>query len=249
MPVIEVNGIPTYYEKRGAGPPVVLLHGAAMVVEGWEAHLADLSTGFTVCAPERRGVGRTPDGNGPWSYRGMAEDTAAFMDALGIREASVVGLSDGGNIALILAFMRPDLVTRLAVSGANSRPEGLGEFGSEVESMTPATLLEAAPPQVQDWLAIHRRVSPDGGAGLLASFEKMKRMWLDYEIPAAQLASIEAPTLVIAGDQDLIPLSHTAEIWSAIPGSQLCIVPGATHFWMQELPAVANAILRRFLTD
>ena len=246
MPVIEVDGLPTYYAERGSGPPLILLHGAAMVVEGWEAQIDVLSSRYLVLAPERRGVGRTPDREGPWTSEGMADDTAGFMEALGLQRSFVVGLSDGGNIGLILASRRPDLVAKLAVSGANSNADGLGEFKDAVIAMSPDDLLAGAPPEVQDWLAIHRRVAPDGGESLLESFRKMQRMWLEYEIPSADLASIARPTLIMAGDQDLIPISHTIDIWSAIPGAQLCIVPGADHFWMQTLPDIANAVLTRF---
>ena len=247
MPYVDANEVHTYYEQHGDGPPVVLLHGAAMVAEGWEPQIKALSKHFTVYVPERRGVGRTADLDGPWTYFDMARDTAAFMDALRIRDAAVVGLSDGGNIGLILAYSRPDLVRRLAVSGANASAAGLGPFKDAVSQMTPEVLLAEAPPQVQPWIEVHRRVSPDRGADLIRSFAKMQRMWLDYEIPASALASIAAPTLVMAGDQDLIPVTHTVEIWSAIPGAQLCVAPGASHFWLQEMPELANRIVLDFL--
>jgi len=247
MPYVDAIGVHTYYEQHGEGPPAVLLHGAAMVAEGWEPQIKALSKHFTVYVPERRGVGRTADLHGPWTYFDMARDTAAFMDALRIRDAAVVGLSDGGNIGLILAYSRPELVRKLVVSGANSTAAGLGPFKDAVTQMTPEALLAEAPPQVQSWIEVHRRVSPDRGADLIRSFAKMQRMWLEYEIPAASLAAISAPTLVMAGDQDLIPVAHTVEIWSAIPAAQLCIAPGASHFWLQELPELANRIVIDFL--
>jgi pimeloyl-ACP methyl ester carboxylesterase len=113
--------------------------------------------------------------------------------------------------------------------------------------MTLEVLLTTAPPQVQPWIEMHRRISPDRGADLIRSFAKMQRMSLDYEIPASALASISAPTLVMAGDQDLIPVTHTVEIWSAIARAQLCIAPGASHFWLQEMPDLANRIVLDFL--
>jgi pimeloyl-ACP methyl ester carboxylesterase len=177
----------------------------------------------------------------------MAHDTAAFMDALKIRDAAIVGLSDGGNIGLILAYARPDLLRKLVVSGANTTVAGLGSFGDAVAQMTPEDLLTTAPPQVQPWIDVHRRVSPDRGADLIRSFAKMQCMWLDYEIPALALGSISAATLVMAGDQDLIPVTHTVELWSAIPGAQLCIAPGASHFWLQEMRELANALILGFL--
>lgn len=244
---VPANGVHTYYESYGAGPPVVLLHGAAMVAEAWRPQIEVFSRRFTVYVPERRGVGRTADVDGEWSYATMAADTAVFLDALKLRDASVVGLSDGGNTGLILAYTRPDLVRQLVISGANLNPEGLGEFKDQLLRMTPEELLANAPPQVAPWLEVQRRVSPDHGQDLLQSFTKMRRMWLDFDIAPSQLARISAPTLVMGGDHDIIPVSHTVEIWAAIPGATLCIAPGASHFWLEEKPHLANEIILDFL--
>jgi len=248
MPYVEAKGIHTYYERHGAGRAAVLLHGAAMVAEGWQPQIETLSKHFTVYVPERRGVGRTPDIDGDWSYVKMAEDTAAFMDGLGIADAAVVGLSDGGIIGLIVAYSRPDLISRLIVSGANYNSDGMGSLKKEVEEETPEAFLANAPSQVLRWIEIHRRVSPDRGADIPKMFEKMKRMWLGVDIPISGLASIKAPTLVMAGDRDMIPILHTVELWSAIPGALLCIAPGADHFWLLEMPALANRIILDFLS-
>jgi pimeloyl-ACP methyl ester carboxylesterase len=244
---VDAGGVHTYYETHGSGPPLVLLHGAAMVAEAWRPQIDSFSRHFTVYVPERRGVGRTADIDGEWSYSGMASDTAAFMDALEIRSASVVGLSDGGIIALILASSRPDLVDRLVVSGANINPDGLGAFKDDFARLTPEEILASAPPQVAPWLEVQRQVSPDRGQNLLRSFAKMQRMWLNFEIPPSQLARISAPTLVMAGDHDMIPVSHTVQIREAIPGAKLCIAPDATHFWLEEKPELANRIILDFL--
>jgi pimeloyl-ACP methyl ester carboxylesterase len=72
-------------------------------------------------------------------------------------------------------------------------------------------------------------------------------MWLNFDIAPSQIACISAPTLVMAGDQDMFPVSHTVEIWTSIPGAQLCIAPNASHFWLQEQPDLANQIILRFL--
>ena len=240
---VDANGVHTYYQRHGVGPPLVLLHGAAMVAEGWQAQIEAFKPYFTVYVPERRGVGRTADVEGEWSYAGMAADTAAFMEAINIAHASVVGLSDGGIIGLILAYSHPELVGRLVVSGANIDPEGLDEF----ERMTPEQFLASAPPQVLPWLELQRRVSPDHGQQLVAQFAKMKRMWLDLEIPPSDLSRISAPTLVMAGDHDMFPVAHTVKIWASIPEAKLCIAPDASHFWLQEKPDMANRIILDFL--
>jgi len=246
---VMANGINTYYERYGDGPPLILVHGAAMVAEAWRPQIEAFARHFTVYVPERRGVGRTGDIDGEWSYDGMAADTAAFLDAVKVRKAFVVGMSDGGNIGLILAYTRPDLVRRLVVSGANINPEGLGELKDEFAGMTPDQLLASAPPQVSPWLELQRRVSPDAGQNLIHSFAKMKRMWLNFEITPSQLARITVPTLVMGGDHDMIPVPHTVEIWASIPGATLCIAPDASHFWLEEKPELANEIILSFLLD
>lgn len=244
---VDVRGTHMFYRVCGKGPPLVLFHGAAMVAEGWAPQIAAFRKSYTVYVPERRGIGRTADIDGDWTYRGMADDMAAFMDKLKIRRAAVVGLSDGGNIALILASMRPDLVRALVVSGANYDVAGLGAFKDDVEKMSDDELIASAPPQVQPWIAIHRRVSPDKGARLARAFAKMRRMWFDFEISDAELAKIAVPTLVMAGDNDMFSVPYTVSLWQKIPKAKLMIAPNATHFWLEEKPRLANQVIEAFL--
>jgi len=246
---LDVNGVHTYYERYGDGPPVLLLHGAAMVAESWKPQVEALAGRFQVIVPERRGVGRTADIDGPWSYQGMAEDTAAFLRALGLSRVAVIGLSDGGNIGLILAYSHPELVGALIVSGANQNAEALGEFAGQLAQMSAEELIASAPPEVAPWLEVHRAVSPDRGTMLLQTFEKMKRMWLDYALTDEDLARISVPTLVMAGDRDMFSVEHTMRIWAAIPNASLCIAPNATHFWLQTQPALANQVILSFLIN
>jgi pimeloyl-ACP methyl ester carboxylesterase len=78
-----------------------------------------------VIVPDRRGHGQTPDVEGPISYDLMADDTIAFMDTLGTGPGHLVGWSDGGNVGVLVAIKRPDLVRKLVVMGANFSAEGL----------------------------------------------------------------------------------------------------------------------------
>jgi pimeloyl-ACP methyl ester carboxylesterase len=241
---VDVNGVHTYYERCGRGPPLVLLHGAAMGAEGWRSQTSALQRHFTVYVPERR---RSDDVVGEWSYAGMAADTAAFMDAVKIDDAAMVGLGDGGIIALILAYSRPELVSRLVVSGANNNPAGLAAIEDELEHMTPEEFLAGVPSHDVPWLEMRRRVSPDRGQQILGAFAEVKRMRVDCEIAPSQLARISAPTLVMVGDDDMIPVSHAVEMWASVPDAKLCVVPDAGHFWLQEKPELANRIILDFL--
>jgi pimeloyl-ACP methyl ester carboxylesterase len=219
-----------------------------MGAEGWRSQVAALQRHFTVHVPERRGARRSVDLLGEWSYAGMAADTAAFMDAIKIKDAAVGGLGDGGIVALILAYSRPDLVRRLVVSGANNNPRGLAAIEQELERVTPAEFFAGVPLHIAR-LEMHHRISPDYEEQVVEPFAEMKRMWLDCEVAPPQLARIVAPTLVRAGDNDMIPVSHAVELWASIRNAKLCVIPDAGHFWMQERPELANRIILDFLLD
>ena len=91
---LEAGGIRTYYETAGAGEPLVLLHGGMCTAETFDGQTPVLAGAYLVYVPERRGHGRTPDVEGPITYDVMAADTIAFMDAVGIRSAHLVGFSE-----------------------------------------------------------------------------------------------------------------------------------------------------------
>ena len=118
----DIGGVRTWYDRRGHGEPVVLLHGGFTDSRDFTGNLDALAAGFTIFLPERRGHGHTPDVDGPLTVELMAQDTIAFLEQIVGRPARVVGYSAGAIVALHLAVRRPDLVERLVlVSGAYSR--------------------------------------------------------------------------------------------------------------------------------
>ncbi len=113
-----------------------------------------------------------------------------------------------------------------------------------LKSTTPESFRKAAPEVVKHYY----EVAPDGPAHFPIVFEKMVRMWLnEHDIRKEELARISVPTLVMAGDREAIPLEHTLELFRSIKDSQLCIVPGSTHFLLAERPAAANRAILEFL--
>ena len=121
----EVNGHRMYYETSGSGRTLLLLHGGGNTIHGsFARQLSVFEKTHTIIAPEQIGHGHTPDAAGPLTYARMAGDTAALLTQLGMKDIDVVGWSDGGIVALILAVQHPELVRRVAVSGANFAPEG-----------------------------------------------------------------------------------------------------------------------------
>ena len=242
MPYIDVNGVHTYYETEGHGEPLLLLHGGTAPINLWGPQRPALAAKYTIYLPERRAHGRTADVPGPITYDIMADDTVAFMEALEISNAHIVGWSDGGNIGMIMAFRRPDLVRTLVSIGGNFHHNGLStDFISWVESMTPETF--APVPK-----ALYEQLSPDGPEHFGVVLEKIRKMWLcGPTLTAEDLARITAPMLVMVGDADIPTWEHTIELYRSVPGAQLCVVPGASHSVSLEKPAVVNDAILTFL--
>jgi pimeloyl-ACP methyl ester carboxylesterase len=244
VPYIDVNGVHTYYETEGQGDPLLLLHGGTAPIETWGAQRPALATKYTVYLPERRGHGRTPDVAGPITYETMADDTIAFMDALGISNAHIVGWSDGANIGMIMAIRRPDLVRTLVSIGGNFHHNGLtAEFRESMRAWTPESF---APPLA----ALHGRISPGGPESFGVMLKKVVENALTGPtLRSADLAKIAAPTLVLTGDEDCSTLEHTIELFRSVPNAQLCIVPGASHTVPLERPAIVNEAILTFLAS
>lgn len=239
---IDVNGLKTYYEVHGQGEPLLLMHGGFCTVETFFGQTPELARLYQVILPERRGHGRTADVEGPITYELMARDTIAFMEALRLESAHLVGYSDGAIVGMLVAMRRPDLVRKFVSISGNFDCDGLTEEGrASIQSATPETF----PPMLVD---LYKRTSPDGPEHWPLVFAKIRHMILNEpKIRPDQLASIKAPTLVMAADRDLMTLEHTVELFRAIPNAQLCIVPGASHLLAIEKPHLVNQAILSFL--
>ena len=244
MPYISANGVETYYEVRGEGEPLLLLHGGTGTNEDFAQQVAVFAEQYRVIAPERRGHGRTADVEGPITYEVMRDDTIAFMEALGIERAAMVGWSDGANVALMVAMARPERVRKIVAVGGNFRSDGLVEgFRGWISTVTPETF----PAKYRE---AYDRLSRDGPAHFGVVLEKVHRMWLsEPQLTADDLRRVAAPVLVMVGDRDLIRLEHTVEMFEGLPHAQLAIVPGSTHEVLQEKPELANRMILEFLAD
>jgi pimeloyl-ACP methyl ester carboxylesterase len=239
---VDVNGLATYYEVRGSGRPLLLLHGGLMPAETLLPQARFLAKDFEVYVPERRAHGRTPDVDGPLTYDAMAADTAAFIRHLGLSGCSVVGFSDGGIVALLLAINWPNLVGPIVAISANTTADGTYD-GDELPQ-------GALPDSFEDDVASsYRELSPDGADHWDIVWDKALAMWQSGAgITTAQLATISARTLVMAGDNDVIRPEHTRYIADTIPSAQLSIIPGTGHLLMVEKPHLVNPTLLDFVS-
>jgi pimeloyl-ACP methyl ester carboxylesterase len=241
---VELPGVRTWYEVEGQGDPLLLLHGGFCTNETWGPQRADFAAEHRVFLPERRAHGHTPDVEGPLSYNDMADDTIEFLNSVVGGPAHLVGWSDGGIVALLVAIARPDLVRKIAVTGANFNPapqigpaEGLDE-------------LDADAPGMEMFRTMYEAASPDGPEHWPVVVGKMAEMLrAEPDIPIEDLGDIGAPTLVLVGDDDFIPLEHTIELYRAIPHSELAVVPGTSHAHFMEKPSLVDRIVLDFLDN
>jgi pimeloyl-ACP methyl ester carboxylesterase len=239
---VDAGGVHTYYEVQGAGDPLILLHGGFATIETWRGQTPALAERFRVYLPERRGHGRTPDVEGPTGFAVMARDTIAFMEALGIAAAHVVGWSDGGYVALELALARPDLVRRLVLIGTAANTDG---YTAETRADN-ANLTESLPPFIR---AAYDRLSPDGPEHFPVVFDKLAAVWRsEPNHPLTDLGRLGPPTLLMLGDDDVLTVEHAAAMQQAIPDAQLAVIPGANHALLFERRDLANRLILDFLS-
>jgi pimeloyl-ACP methyl ester carboxylesterase len=231
---IHVNDVTLYCETFGSGPPVLVLHGGFGSILGMSYQIRALAKSHFVIAVESRGHGRSTDANTPLSYSQMSNDMVKVLDRLRIQQSDVVGWSDGGIIGLELAMRHPERVRRLVAISANYDPDGLAESSPSAEHVphTPLRYWLLAPDPAH-WPEIYRKVVT------------MWRTQPHYTL--SDLGRIQTPTLVMAGEYDLIKRDHTDRLAKAIPGSHESIIPGATHLVPIEKPEIVDSQILNFL--
>ena len=236
---ISLNGHPTWARlPRGKGPTVVLLHGGMSSSASLLASVGPLlSRRFRIAAFDRRGHGRTGDTDEPFSYDAMASETIAFVEYLD-RRVHLVGHSDGGNVALLVAIRRPDLLRRVVAIGANFHYTGL----------LPVPTFDTGSEDFAAWAQRFGENSPDGPEHALAGEEKTRLMTFSQPtLTPKDLTTIRVPVLVMAGDDDVATLAHTCSMYEAIPDAQLAIVPGTSHMLLKERTKESVRVIDHFL--
>lgn len=237
-----VNGLRIYYEIRGEGPPLVLLHGGGSTIgTSFGKVLEPLAKHRRVIAFEQQGHGRTADIDRPFSFEQSADDAAALLRHLGVERADFYGYSNGGSIALQMGIRHPGLVRKLVVASTMYRNDGLPPgFKDSLKGATPADM----PASLRD---AYLAVAPHPEA-LPTFVAKCTARMLEFEDwPDDHIRSIAAPTLVLIGDADIIRPEHAVEMFRLLPRAQLAILPGTDHVALVDRDDLLLPILRAFL--
>jgi pimeloyl-ACP methyl ester carboxylesterase len=244
-----VNGLQLYYEIRGAGEPLVLLHGGVAGIVMFGPNLQELSRDRQVIAVELQGHGRTADIDRPLTYEAMADDVAGLLQHLDLARADVMGLSLGAGVAQQMAFRHAQLVRRLVVVAAPFRRDGwYPEVRAQFDRMDSA----AGEPMRQSPLA---KLYPDIDWGrLFAKIGDLQRREYDW---SAKVQSLQAPTMLVFADADAVRPAHIVECFGLLGGgrrdagldgagrpvARLAVLPGLTHYQIGSDPALAAAVL------
>jgi pimeloyl-ACP methyl ester carboxylesterase len=250
---VEVNGMQMYYEVSGDGEPLIVLHGAYMNIPSMGAIIPRLAATHKVYALELQGHGRTTDIDRPITYPNLADDVAAFMDAVGLEKADVFGYSMGAVAGLQLAIRHPEKVDKLAAASVAYDLEGWQpEFKAFIPQMTVEMILEM--PFAEDY----RRLAPDPD-GFPALAEKL--IALEHEPMAwgEQVSAMTTPVLIITGDADVATLEHSVALFrllgggvmgdmgKPLPASRLAVLPATSHTAIINQPDLLHAFIEPFL--
>ena len=230
---LATRGVRLYYEVYGQGEPLLLLHGNGGSIASMGNQIPFFSLHYKVIAVDTRAHGRSKDPSDSLSFEQIVDDFNALLDSLHLDSAYVIGWSDGGIDALLLAIRHPDKVKKMAFTGANLWPDTTGLTPFVWETM------------------LRQKPEFDKKPRTPANLNEKKIFDLDFyqpHISLDQLHHITCPTLVIGGDHDIIPVRHTVLIAENIPQSYLWIVPNSGHSVPVFKKDLFNTLIEAFFT-
>lgn len=211
---VKIRGFKMYYETYGKGQPLLMIHGNGGSIDNFVYQIPYFSKKYKVIVADSRTQGKSLDPSDSLSYPMMADDYNALLDSLHIDSCYVIGWSDGGINGLLLAIRHPDKVKKLAITGANLRPDTM-----------------AVNPFIRRWaLQLNDSLAKIKQTPKVKHLRKLTYL-LSYEphIPLSKLHTIKCPVLVIGGDHDVIRPQHTLLIFQNIPKAYLWILPNSGH--------------------
>jgi pimeloyl-ACP methyl ester carboxylesterase len=252
----EVNGINLYFETRGTGRPMILLHGGLGSGEMFGPTLPVLAEQHQVIAVDLQGHGRTADIDRPIDIRLMADDIAALIDHLRLDKPDVVGYSLGGGVALFTAVKYPDKVRRLVAASAHAWRDAIPPemLAQQAQVNAAAAEFMKDTPMYQLYQQVAPR--PEDFPQLLDKIGESMAQNYDY---TEEVRSLQVPTLLVAADADMAPPSHYVEMFKLLDGGlrdggwmgenrpkgghALAILPGLTHYNLATSPLFAAVTL------
>jgi pimeloyl-ACP methyl ester carboxylesterase len=230
-----IRGIKMYTEVYGEGKPLLMIHGNGGSMSAFSKNVPYFSKNYKVILVDSRAHGKSTDPSDSLSFEQMADDFSTLLDTMHIAKTYVIGWSDGGINALLLAMRHPGKVIKLASTGANLWPDSTALIPSLWADMqkdyhAKKDLARTTAKEKNDW----------------------KIFMLDYDQPniaPSSLYAIKCPSLIICGDHDLIPVEHTLLIYQHIAKAWLWVVPNSGHPTLIEHTDDFNNKVNEFFTQ
>lgn len=232
---IAVKGVDIYFETYGEGAPLVLIHGNGGNIAYMKPQIEYFSRNYKVIVLDCRGRGKSELGKDSLTYIQMTNDIIAILDHLHVDSTFVIGRSDGGIIALLLAINYPGRVKKVAAFAANLTPDTMALYpyfyNKVIKDRKQAESMIAKKDTSQDWKIIQQR---------------NRLMEFQPHITADDLHRIKCPVLVMSTDRDIIREEHTLFIYRNIKKANLCIFTGENHSITKNNPDLFNATVARY---
>ena len=257
MPLVKLPDVDIYYEITGDGLPLMLIHGLGSSSRDWEKQIEPFARSYQVITFDLRGHGRSSKPSGPYSVRMFAEDTAELIRALGIAPLHVIGISMGGMVAFELAVNYPEFLQSLTI--VNSYPEMRVETLREHIMLWRRYLLLELLGMRGTGVMLGRHLFPYPEQSELRKLfvqhwaENDKRAYrnslhalANWDVEA-HIGEINCPTLIVASDQDYLPLEEKRAYAEKIPNAKLVVIENARHAVTAERPEQFNMEVRKFL--
>ncbi|WP_343714312.1 alpha/beta hydrolase [Inquilinus sp.] len=253
----EAGGISYYYEVRGQGEPLLLLHGGLGSIDMFRPLLPTLAAKRQVIAVDLQGHGRTPLGDRPIDLVAMGADMASVLQQLGVKQADVLGYSMGGGVAFQLAVQHPEMVRRLALVSAGYAQDGFYPEMLPQQAAVGAGMAEMMKntPMYTSYVAVAPK--PEDFPRLLDAMGALMRKPYDW---SADVPKLTMPVMLVFGDSDMYRPEHEVKFYQLLGGglrdagwqrehmskNRLAIIPGVTHydiFLSPQLPATVMPFL------
>jgi pimeloyl-ACP methyl ester carboxylesterase len=267
MPLAAVNGVQIFYQETGHGLPLIWSHEFAGSWESWREQVRFFSRQYRVIVYNDRGYppSSVPDDAAAYSEEHSVEDLKQLMDALGIEQAHIGGLSMGGSITLKFGIAHPERCRSLIIAGAGSGTTHREQFLREREhtarvfeeqgTAAVAEFYTRGPARVQllakdplAWQEFHDLFLQHSARGSANTFREVQGKRKTVFEVEAEMRQMQVPALILVGDEDELCLEPALFMKRTIPNAGLAVFPKSGHTINLEEPALFNAVVLDFLT-
>ena len=241
---VSIYNTEVYYEEYGKGIPLLMIHGGTVSLYSFRKVIPDLSKKFRVIAVDTPGHGRSQQSD-TLSYQLITNYFSKLIDILKLDSVYIIGSSDGGVVAQLLAADRPDKIKRAISAGAQFGYRGFTKSGEQlVDNLSP----EVVEKDWGSWVKNYQSAAYDGNDWRDFVLD-VKKMWSEkVYVPIEKVKKIKSRFLIVLGDRDLITIEHGIEMYNSITGGEFLVLPNTSHDVFNEQPELVNKIAIEFLT-